>query len=80
MVGLYVINVIKEQRIMVSKRSIKRIKELSEILLPFKITFPVTIEGGVNQIHFFFPKGQEVELTYEQYECIRNSSFSEYLP
>jgi len=60
-------------------KSLKRIKPLSEIILPYKITFPVTIEGGVNDKSFCFPKNKEVTLTYNEYECITNSDFKQYL-
>lgn len=60
-------------------KSTKRIKPLSEIILPYKTTFPVTIEGGVNDKMFCFPAKKEVVLTYNEYECITNSDFRQYL-
>lgn len=60
-------------------KSLKRVKPLSEIILPFQITFPVTIEGGVNNEIFCFPANRQVILTYSQYECITNSDFVRYL-
>lgn len=60
-------------------KSTKRLKDLDEIVLPFKITFPVTVEGSINNENFLFPKGVEVTLTYPQYENLRHSSYEKYL-
>ena len=60
-------------------KSTKRVKPLSEIILPFQITFPITIEGGVNNKSFCFPANKEVILTYNEYECITNSDYKQYL-
>lgn len=57
----------------------KRIKDLEEIVIPFTITFPVTIEGSVNSDTFLFKRDVEYQLTYPQYEALRHSSFVKYL-
>lgn len=57
----------------------KRILELEEIVLPFKVTFPITVEGSVGNNFFRFEKGVEVELTFSQYEALRHSSYEKYL-
>lgn len=61
------------------KRSTKKVKSLEDVVLPFKITFPVSIEGSINNNFFNYPKGQEVTLTPEIYENLVNSQYAKYL-
>ena len=62
------------------KKSHKPVKSLSEILLPFEITFPVTIELGVNDKHWKYPAHEKVFLhTYAEYEALSHSSYAMYL-
>lgn len=60
-------------------KSKKEIIDLDKILLPYKITFPVTIEGSVNSDSFCFRKGEEVTLTFPQYEALMHSDYAKYL-
>lgn len=60
-------------------KSVRPIKPLSEIILPFRITFPVTIEGSINGDNYVFPRNKEVVLNYAQYELLTNSSYAKYL-
>ncbi len=60
-------------------KSTKEIKNLNDIILPYKIVFPVTVEGGVNTNTFRFPKDIPVVLTYEVFEAINHSNFAQYL-
>lgn len=60
-------------------KSSNPIKDLSEIVLPYQLTAPVTIEGSINTSSFFFPANKTVDLTYEQYEMLRHSSYEKYL-
>jgi hypothetical protein len=60
-------------------KSTKPVLPLDKICLPFKVTFPETIEGGVNNDTFVFRKNEEVFLTYPQYEALCFSSYKKYL-
>jgi len=60
-------------------KSIRRVKALREIIIPYTIVFPVTIEGSVNKDYFCFRKGKKSVLTFPQYENLMHSSYSEYL-
>lgn len=60
------------------KKSRRKVKELSKILLPFKVTFPVTVEGAINSDSYYFPANKEVELTYPQYEALVNTPYGKY--
>lgn len=60
-------------------RSIRPVKSMEDILLPFKITFTRTIEGGVNNNAFRFPANQEVTISKQEYEAIAHSSYAEEL-
>lgn len=60
-------------------KSLKPVKDLLEIVLPFTVTFPVTIEGSINNESFLFRPGEEVELTFPQYENLRATPYVKYL-
>jgi hypothetical protein len=60
-------------------RSGRSIKTFEELLNPFKIAFPITIEGSVNKDRFIFKKGEEVILTKSQYEVLAHSDYARYL-
>lgn len=65
---------------MVRNKSTKVVKKLSELLLPFEITFPVTVEISVNRDRWVYPARQKVFLhTYAEYETIAHSSYATYL-
>lgn len=61
------------------KKSLKPVKALKDILLPFEITFPVTISIGVNRDFWEYPANQRVVLTYSAYEVLSHSSYAKYL-
>lgn len=62
------------------KKSIKPVKSLSEILLPFEISFPITIELGVNDKRWTYPAREKVYLhSYAEYEALSHSSYAKYL-
>ena len=60
-------------------RSTRPIKRLEDVLLPFRIVFPETIEGSVNSHFFLFKKGERVTLSLREYETIAHSSYAKYL-
>ena len=60
-------------------KSVKAVKTLEEIVLPFTVVFPVTVEGIVNRDTFLFRKGERAVLTFPQYEMLRHSQYEQYL-
>lgn len=62
------------------KKSSKPVKSLSEILLPYEISFPVTIELSVNDKHWTYRAHEKVYLhSYAEYEALAHSSYAKYL-
>lgn len=61
------------------KRSLRPIKTLDEILLPFSITFPIRIEISVNKEFWKYPANQLVHLSYREYEVLAHSAYAQYL-
>ncbi|MBI5357051.1 hypothetical protein HZB78_05605 [Candidatus Collierbacteria bacterium] len=61
------------------KRSMKPVKPLSEIVLPYRFTPRTTIEGGVNGKRFYFPVGKEAIPTQGEYEALFTSSYKDQL-
>lgn len=60
-------------------KSSKKVLKLEDVVKPFRITFPVTIEGGINNEGFYFQKNVEVTLSFAQYEALTNSDYAKYL-
>lgn len=60
-------------------KSMKPVKPLSEIVLPYHFIPRKTIEGGVNGKRFYFPLGKEAILTQGEYEAILTSSYKDQL-
>lgn len=60
-------------------KSEKKVKTLEEIIKPFRITFPVTIEGAIGTHNFVFRKGEEVILSEAEYELLTNSDYAKCL-
>lgn len=60
-------------------KSKKRVKPFSEILLPYQVTFPYTVEGSVNNKPYKFPRNTVVTLSYAEYEAILHSDYGKYL-
>ena len=60
-------------------KSTKIVKDLNDIILPFTITFPVTIEGSINSDTYRFKANEEVTLTFAQYEVLRTTPYVKYL-
>lgn len=54
----------------------KRLKKLNEIVLPFRFTPKITIEGSINGKSFYFEKGKSYEITYAEFEVIMHSSYA----
>jgi hypothetical protein len=62
------------------KRSNKPVKSLKEVLLPFEVTFPFTVEVGVNRDHWTYAANNRIRInTYAEYEAIAHSSYAKYL-
>lgn len=57
-------------------KSTKRIKELSEIVLPFLLSPRTVIEGGINGKMFHYYPGFKYEITPEIFECLWNGGFA----
>lgn len=58
-------------------KSTKRVKSLSEVILPFEIKFPITIELGVNRNRWTYPAHEKVFLhTYAEYEALAHSQYA----
>lgn len=57
----------------------KKVKELSEIVKPFKISFPVDIELSVNKDFIKIPKNTETTLNEAEYQVIMHSQYAKYL-
>ena len=61
-------------------KSNKSVKILDEILRPYPITFPVSVEGSINGKNFYFKSGVAVEIDdYSIYEALMHSSYAKYL-
>jgi len=60
-------------------KSMKPVLPLEKISLPYKITFPETVNGGVNEVWFQYPRNIEVFITFQIYEAILNSQYGDYL-
>lgn len=60
-------------------KSEKKIKDLSEISLPFVITPSITIRGGINGKNFLFIQGQSTIISYSEFEAIWHSGYGKEL-
>lgn len=60
-------------------KSKKPVKTLDEIVLSYKVTFPVSVEGSVNTRSFKFQAGVEAELDYQVFEALKHSAYGKYL-
>ena len=61
-------------------KSHKLVKQLNEIVLPYKVTFPYTVEGSVNSTYFKFLAKEESEITdFAVYENLMHSSYAKYI-
>ena len=56
-------------------RSLKTVKPFKQLIRPFTIKPERDIYGHVNGKPFYFPKGVEKEMTYEEYGAIFYSNF-----
>lgn len=60
-------------------KSKKPVKELSNFVLPYKVTFPVRVEGSVNKIKFSYKANEESEIdSFSIYQAISHSSYGRY--
>lgn len=64
---------------MIRYRSKKRVKDLNEIVKPFEIIFPVSIEISVNKDFLKIEKNKPVILNEAEYQTIMHSSYGKYL-
>lgn len=60
-------------------KSNKPVKTLDEIVLSYKVTFPVSVEGSVNNRSFKFQAGVEAKLDYQVFEALKHSAYGKYL-
>lgn len=61
------------------RKSIKRILELSEIVLPYKAKFPQAGEISINSSFKKWQKDEEIELTFPEYEALKNSLYGKWI-
>ena len=61
------------------KKSLKPVKPLSEILLPFGVAFPVQVQISVNKKFWKYEAHNYVLLSFEEYEVIAHSAYAAYL-
>lgn len=59
--------------------STKPIKQLSEIVLPFRFTPTKTLEGNVNGKGFYFPANKSAIVNFSEYEILINAGFIDEL-
>lgn len=61
------------------RKSSRPVKTMSEISLPFVVTFPIPIEISVNQDFWKYPRGVPVYLSFKEYEALAHSTYAQYL-
>mgnify|MGYP001600221308 CR=1 FL=1 len=56
-------------------KSSKPIIPLTDIIKPYTLIMPREIDMGLNKEQWHFKKGEEVALTYDQYEVLNHSEY-----
>ena len=60
-------------------KSKKYVKTLAEVVLPFKVTFPVTVEGSINgKPYKYWAGAKSLIKTFSVYQAIQHSSYGKY--